>query len=279
MQAIAKIFSPEVERWATRLHQRRKPGILLRIVFSQRLAWTHALMARFAHLPGLGFGSDKTLLRTLRAWMSRSHWFAPQTQVAWQTSITAAWMGRDRTLLLQPASVMFAERSTLLNTPLARVDQRQFTTLLNAWFIGTATQSHLRETTRHTLATMTVAGTGGEVATGRFPAGVSSRMRGAEGAGELEMPLVAKRVLRQNRRIEEQAAFSQIVLLQRSVPVVSEQSFVQPSVTPPVRPAAVSTVRNPNPVSQSFNINQITDEVVRQLDSRLVAARERFGKI
>jgi hypothetical protein len=90
---------------------------------------------------------------------------------------------------------------------------------------------------------------------------------------------LVKRVLRQNRRIEEQVAPSQTVLLRRSAPPAREAHFLEAPPAPQARPTGMNTAWTAMPIQPGLNINQITDEVVRQLDSRLVAARERFGKI
>ena len=92
------------------------------------------------------------------------------------------------------------------------------------------------------------------------------------------LPL-AKRLLRQNYRIEEQVAPFQTVLVRHSSPAVREEHFMDASVPVQTRSAGVTAAWVGTPVPQGFNTSQITDEVVRQLDSRLLASRERFGKI
>ncbi len=282
MQAIAKAFSAEARRWAARLHHRRTAGIPLRghSLFLQQLAWAQALRGRFAHPAGLASGSERTLLRGARAWMLRCHWFAPKIHLAWHTSIATAtaWEGRGRTLLLPPGPVMFSERATLLQFLLTREYQRQATTPLSAGVIRNSMHTQLREVTRHTLATMVVERAAAPSAMSLLQGDASTVTRMAGTADPELLPLV-KRVLRQNRRIEEQVAPSQTVLLPSSAPRIREPHFMEAGVPPQARPTGVSAAWAATPAPQSFNINQITDEVVRQLDSRLVATRERFGRI
>ncbi len=280
MQAIAKTFSAEARRWAARLHHRRTAGIPLRgrNLFLQQLAWAQALRARFAHPAGLASGSERTLLRGARAWMLRWHWFAPQIHVAWQTSVATPWERRDRPLLLPIGPAMCSERTTLLQTLLARDYQSQSTTLLRTSFLRHSMQSHLREVTRHTLATTVIERAAAPRAMSLLQGDASTATRRAGTADPELLPLV-KRVLRQNRRIEEQVVPSQTVLLPSSAPRIREPHFMEASVLPQARPTGVSAAWAATPAPQSFNINQITDEVVRQLDSRLVATRERFGRI
>jgi len=85
--------------------------------------------------------------------------------------------------------------------------------------------------------------------------------------------------LRHNRRVEEQAVPSERVPLQRPGPQVSEPPLgaaARQTQTQPAGHAGGWSAVAPLP---GLNITHITDEVVRQLDSRLIAARERFGHV
>jgi hypothetical protein len=244
----------------------------------QRLAWTQALLARFAHTAMPPWDAGRTLLRGIWSWMHRSQWFASQIQVSWQTSTAVTRHGRDRTLFL-PLTPATAERTTLLQTRLTRESRWQSTTLLRTNFFRHSLQNQLREVTRHTLATTVVNPAAALRAASQLALGTSTASRKWSGAGDLELLPVARRVLRQNRRIEERTAPPQAMLLRRSAAPPPEPDFIESDVPAQARPRGVTAASAPTPVPHGFNITQITDEVVRQLDSRLVAARERFGKI
>ncbi len=157
MPAIVKTYSPDVRRWAAKLQRQRTPSVSRwgRHVCLHRIAWTQALIARFVHFATPVRGMERTPLRGTWAWMQRSHWFAPQIQLAWHTSVAATWQGRDRTLLM-PLSPPPSERTTLLQTVLTREYWSRSTTLLRSTLLRHLTQSHLQEITRHTLATLVV---------------------------------------------------------------------------------------------------------------------------
>lgn len=86
--------------------------------------------------------------------------------------------------------------------------------------------------------------------------------------------------LQRHSRIEEAWTPPSTVLLRRSPMQTQETQFIEaPAMSFPARPQAVNSQWTIPAVQPGININQITDEVVRKLDSRLIAARERYGKI
>jgi hypothetical protein len=100
------------------------------------------------------------------------------------------------------------------------------------------------------------------------------------------VPLLVERLTRQISRIEKQIVPVRTVLLQRLIAPSQVRHWAERGAAEHANhPAswAASTFRVDEPRARqtvpAFNFQQITDEVVRQLDSRLVASRERFGKI
>ncbi len=275
MQAIAKTYSPDARQWAARLHHRRMPGV--RRWGPQRLAWAHSITGRFARSAVPARGIERTLLRRWWLWMRHFQQFAPQIQVAWQTSMAASWQGHGR-ILNMPLPPAPSERTTLLRALLSREYHTQSTTFLRTGFLRHSTQSLERIETRHSPATIVIQPAEASSSRSLSDAGAVAAIRRTSTGDAEPLPLV-KRVLLQNRRIEEPVAPSRTVLLRRSHPPAPEAHFFESAPPQQMRPVNTNTAWAPNPIQSGFNINQITDEVVRQLDSRLIAARERFGKI
>jgi hypothetical protein len=137
MQAIAKNYSPEVKRWAARLHRRRGPG--LRLWRCPWLAWTQAIQDRFARSWMPGRGNEQTLLQRTSLLMRHYQQPAPQVQVGWQTSITAGWPGHDRTLLI-PLPPAPPERLILMQTLLSREHYFQSSSILRTGLLRNSMQ-------------------------------------------------------------------------------------------------------------------------------------------
>src|SRR5262249_54966470 len=200
---------------------------------------------------------ERTLLRGTWLWMQRSQWFALQIQVAWQTSVAATWQGRGRTFLM-PLPPLPSERRTLLQTLLAREYKSQSTTFWRTGVLRHSTRSLLRELTRHTLATMVVERATAPGAKSQLQVDASTATRRARAAEPELLPLL-KRVLQQNRRIEEQVVPSQTVLLRPSAPPAREAHFLEAAPAPQARPTGMNTAWMAMPIQPGFNINQITD--------------------
>jgi hypothetical protein len=279
MQANARSFWPEAPRWAERLHQRRTPEIPRRgrELVLRRLAWAQALWARFAHpTAGVSVG-EGTLLRRVRGSLLRFWYFAPQMRVAWETSMATIFQGRDRTIF-QTAVPRLANRG-VLQAVSAREYLRQSTMLLSAGFIRNSLQHQLQEVTRHASASVLGMRPMAPSATAPDRLGATMAVQRRAVAEDLRNVSLVTRLRQQNRRIEEPARPARTVLLNRSSPVVRESSFVGAGALQQVRSTGAHGAWAAAPAALGFNISQITDEVVRRLDNRLVAARERFGKI
>ena len=280
MRAIAKIYSPETQRRAARLWRWRMSSVNLsaRHGMLRWLAWTESLVSRSAHLSLPTSSGQRTLLRGTWRWLRRSQWSVPQLQFTWQTSVNAIWQGRERIHVPCPTPSIDAH-TTLLQTVLAHEYRNQTTTLVRTGSLRQLTKNYLREATRHTLVRVISEHAAAALTMPQCTL-VASTNRKWSGAWDLEQSLVVKRVLRQNQRIEEHVtARPQTVLLRRAAPVVQESGSVETPVVPQARRASTNAAWSASAPQSGFNISQITDAVVRQLDNRLVAARERFGKI
>jgi hypothetical protein len=275
MPATGKTYSPEIRRWASRLQRRRMSGITLSSwrPFRQRLSWTQALVDRLAHPAMRAFGAERTLLRGARLSRHRSHWFAPQFHVSWQTMTAVTWPGSDRKRML-PLAAIAPERRVLLR---AREFHSQSTTFLRTGFLRQSTHNHTLEVSRHTSSTIMLLSAAARDAMARLT--VDDSFVRSRSNAEPELLSLATRVLRQSRRIEEQVTPVHTILVRRFPSSSHEAPFTDSAPPLQVRTPVGNSPWAVPPPQPGFNINQITDEVVRKLDSRLVAARERFGKI
>jgi len=281
MRAIAKTYSPEIRGWAARLHGRRM--LCLKLHGSsgvvRRFAWAQALMARFAHLPlpELGRGR-KFLLHGTWQWIRSSSSFAPQLQFSLHTSVNANW-NQHEPFRGTPPGLAASGYGTMLHTVLARDHYRQSATLLNTSFLLQSTQRYWHQETRHNLATVIMRGNSARAAMSGLPTRAAAPSQKRADASEAPWSL-ATRVLRQNQRIEELVSgCPQTILLRHAGSPLREPAFIDGHALPQMRTSAASLEWPSSEPRLGVNISHITDEVVRQLDSRLVAARERFGKI
>ncbi len=278
MPAIANIHSPDVRRWATSLQRRRPPGVRHRASHAclQRLAWAQALMARFSQSVMPTRRVEQRLRQRASTWMQRPHWFAPQVHVSWQALIVAMLQRLRSTFFVSLASGA-AHRMTLLQTLVTREHQSHSTRALRTTVFRQSMADRLRTVTMHTTAATPLRG----VATrdvSRSPLESFAASRQTVGITDVERSIVA-RVLRHHRRLEEQVAPSTRVLLHRSAPPASESAPMVAAPSPRPQPLGQNTGWSAAPSLQGLNITDITDQVVRQLDSRLIAARERFGHV
>jgi hypothetical protein len=236
-----------------------------------RLAWAQELMARHgsARMPARHV-EQRLLARSVTS-LLRQHWFAPHVQVAWHASIAVSRPRHASTSV------------TFITPPMARftvtqpltVRERSSHQTTERWnVVRHAIVDRLQMLTRHTMAMLLM------------PDGARERTRAASEPAveypahrETERAIVTDRLLR-HRRLEEQVTPAARVLRQQSLSVLSETPFAA-AAAPPAPPRASyqdAGLSAAAPVP-GFNITQITDQVVRQLDSRLIAARERFGNV
>lgn len=280
MRAIAKTYSPEISGWAARLHGRRMLCMKLHgsSGMVRRFAWTQTLIARFAHLPLQDLGRGRhLLLHGSWQWIRSSSSFAPQLQFALHTSVNANW-NQHEPFHGTPPGLTMSGYGTMLHTVLARDHYRQ-STLLNTVLFHQSTQRYRLQETRHSLATVIMRGSTARAAMSGLPTGAAAPTQKRADAREIPWSL-ATRVLRQNQRIEELVSgHPQTVLLRHAGPPLRERAFMDSPAAPQMRTSAASLEWPSLEPRPGVNISHITDEVVRQLDSRLVAARERFGKI
>lgn len=106
-------------------------------------------------------------------------------------------------------------------------------------------------------------------------------LRGAAGPDALPSEIAA-RILRQVRRVEERPAGQPLDTVVAPSVVRVAGSVLEPSQGMPVREISITPAfssLSATPLPAPFNVAQLTDEVMRQLDRRLVAARERMGKL
>jgi hypothetical protein len=275
MRTIAKTCLPEVRQWATKLHHRGAPGAIR--LNSRWFAWAQALRDHRAHPAAPTGGVERTLLRRTWLLMSFIQRFAPLIQLGWQTSTATTVHGQNRTLVV-PLPPLPQERTTLLQTLLSREHSSQSTIFQRTGFHRYSTQFRVQEAARHMLTRMMMEPARSQGAKSLSHTDAADGARGSRVEETEQLPL-AKRVLLQHRRLDVQVAPPQTVLRRRSIPPAREAQFHESVPLSQVRPASMNSAWTPFPTQSRFTINQITDEVVRQLDGRLVAARERFGKI
>jgi hypothetical protein len=281
MRAIAETYTPQIRGWAARLHGRRMLCMKLHgsSGMMRRFAWARTLMARFAHLPLPDLGRGRHfLLHGSWQWIRSSSSFAPQLQFALHTSVNANW-NQHEPFRGTPPGLAMSGHGTMLHTVLARDHYRQHATLLNTVLFLQSTQRHWHQEIHRSLATVIMKGSTARAAVSGLPTGAAATTQKRADASETPWSL-ATRVLRQNQRIEEiVSGRPQTVLLRPAGSPLRERAFMDSPAVPQMRTSAPS-LEWPSPEPRpGVNISHITDEVVRQLDSRLVAARERFGKI
>lgn len=93
---------------------------------------------------------------------------------------------------------------------------------------------------------------------------------------------IAARILRQARRVEERPAGQPVETVVAPSVVRVAGSVPEPSQVMPVKEISTSPAFSSlpsTPLAAPFSVAQLTDEVMRQLDRRVVAARERLGKM
>ncbi len=92
---------------------------------------------------------------------------------------------------------------------------------------------------------------------------------------------IVKRITRQVQRVDENPFLLQRNLVHHLAPSPSSESDLAFSRTLPTTGIEypVEAAKASSPWVPAMNLTQLTDEVVRQLDHRLVAARERMGRI
>jgi hypothetical protein len=205
--------------------------------------------------------------------MQGLHWFAPQLHMWWQAPVVTRLQRLSSTSFVTlPAAA--AHRTTLVQILVARERQSHSATAMRTTVFRESMAHRLRTVTMHARATIPHEPARGS---SESPSASFASRQQRVGATDLERSIVT-RVLRHHRRLEEQVAPFARVLLRRSTPAASESA---PSAAPAFRPqpldqnAGWSTA----PAPQGLNIADITDQVVRQLDSRLIATRERFGHV
>ena len=217
------------------------------------------------------------MLRALAMRHIRTRHFASQLQLSPHISASISLHAGNRVLAF-PAPNTPKER----RMPQAIVPQevhRQFTTLLRSDFLRHMSSNFLREIERHTKTTTLIE----RIATRsviRHLAALSSSGVLKRDDKESAVSTLAERLRRQGQRTEEQWMPTRTVLLRRTLPPIQETQFIEaaPASFMP-RPSTMNSPWSMPATQTGININQVTDEVVRKLDSRLIAARERFGKI
>ncbi|WP_456747081.1 hypothetical protein [Bradyrhizobium sp. USDA 4354] len=160
-------------------------------------------------------------------------------------------------------------------TVLAREHQTQCTTVLRTAAFRQSMAERLRLVATHVTAFVPVLATKAIV---RSPSQSFAGTPKSVSAPDVERSVVT-RLLRHNRRVEKRVVPSERVLLQRPSPPVSESPFVTAASPSPPQATGHNSGWSAVPPLQGLNITHITDEVVRQLDSRLIAARERLGHV
>jgi hypothetical protein len=235
------------------------------------------LTGQFAPRFILRLGGELTLLRAATIRRLRSQIFASQWQLSCNVSAGITWRTRNSMLLLQAVSAT-KEARVSPQTIVPREVHHQFTTALRSDFLCHTSRSFLREIERHTRSTTLMERmTAARTMTWYVPS--PSSAIGKRNDAEPEVMNLAGR-LQRHSRIEEAWTPPRTVLLRRSPMQTQETQFIEaPAMSFPARPQAVNSQWTIPAVQTGININQITDEVVRKLDSRLIAARERYGKI
>jgi hypothetical protein len=243
------------------------------------LMWSLAIASRYAAAVRPGSPNERTLLRAAQFWLLRWRTTAPALQVVVPISGMTAPRNRDRLVIASANPTMFSRHTTFFNTPpVHKTFYRNWTTSQASALVRNSTNVFQSSVHRHLAFTTLIAGK---------PASWKESGAQVEWAGRLPvleplnsaMPQTARRILKQGCRVEEQIVHAATVLLRRSIPAASERSWMEEQPIP-VRPAQNGYQTWTTPVTaQTLNFQQITDEVVKQLDRRLIASRERFGKI
>ncbi|MGY3036616.1 hypothetical protein ACVIIV_005786 [Bradyrhizobium sp. USDA 4354] len=275
MRAIPGTHSRDLRRWAASLQRRRAPNVnrLAAHGCLRRLAWTRTLVARFSHSIVPARRVEQKLLQRTWAWIQHTHWLAQQVHLSWQAPVVAPLSSLpSRYFVTLPSAP--AHHTTRL-TVLAREHQTQCTTVLRTAAFRQSMAERLRLVATHVTAFVPVLATKAIV---RSPSQSFAGTPKSVSAPDVERSVVT-RLLRHNRRVEKRVVPSERVLLQRPSPPVSESPFVTAASPSPPQATGHNSGWSAVPPLQGLNITHITDEVVRQLDSRLIAARERLGHV
>ncbi len=111
-----------------------------------------------------------------------------------------------------------------------------------------------------------------------------STMRRVE-TRESRLELAVHRLARQTKRMEEHLSGAPEMVVHKSAPVgVAAEHHAPPESERFERPTRVRDTVNEAPWARSataplLSIEQLTDQVIRQIDSRVIAMRERMGRI
>ncbi len=200
-------------------------------------------------------------------------------QLAAPIAITVVPGGRDRMVVIPAALPAVMPQITLLHSVLSRNYHPLSTTVQASSLVHSSVRMQQAAVRRISMFTTTVlSGPAASTAVLRGPVAPLIPRRASSESDSI-LPLIARQVLRPVR-VEEQLVPQSAVLLRRFPSPAAEPPAMHTSIAPETRAVrGQSTTWPALQAPQGLNINQITDEVVRQLDSRLIASRERMGKV
>jgi hypothetical protein len=100
---------------------------------------------------------------------------------------------------------------------------------------------------------------------------------------QASMETLVHAVVQRTRRIEQRPVESASLMIRKNISDqgvgVRENPINAVTNTPKLFGASTDSWTGNTPLAQSVNIEQLTDHVVKQIDRRIIAARERMGRI
>jgi hypothetical protein len=111
-----------------------------------------------------------------------------------------------------------------------------------------------------------------------FDADESTLLKHSPRETETSARALVERIVRQSQRLEERVAEPAAVVMRRA-PAVEMAPAMPTNQRPFITTAAGQSWRQDTSPPPAIDLERITDQVVRQLDRRVVALRERLGKV
>jgi len=277
-------FSGELRRWLVR-PRRRTAG-------QRWAAWAHAVSERCGRVTERHGASDLVLARLplvhrlQQRWLVSSQRFFPRITLAIHP-ILRQTIWRGQTLLVPDAettATKSGDRRRLTTRPFS--SQPAF--LWSAAIPDAASPWTVEEARRQIFDHMSnrafVKGASQlqaplQLAFRRlFGADESILLKGSQIATEASVRALGEHIVRQSYRVEERVAETAAVVMRRP-PAVEMAPTMPTNQHPFVTTAAEQSWRQDTSPPPALDLERITDQVVRQLDRRVVALRERLGKV
>jgi hypothetical protein len=104
-------------------------------------------------------------------------------------------------------------------------------------------------------------------------------LKTAEQAIEIRVRLLVERLVRQSQRVEQRAATPATTVMPQRPPLATMPAAILAEQSPAFSNAPAQSGQHHTMSPPGINLEQLTDQIARQLDRRVVAMRERLGRV